>query len=156
MSGYLFLTLTVLCFCGLGVLHKVADFQKCRPSAINAYLFFWAGLLITVYALSLDSSLRVPRAATGVAIFCGLSASVAILSFQIGIRFGKISTSWLVINLSTAVPTVLSILLYREHVGLRRGIALIAIVLSLVLLWKDKQLELAGKRKLEGHYDTEE
>src|SRR5207247_1183149 len=148
-SGYLFLTLTVLCFCGLGVLHKVADFQKCRPSAINAYLFFWAGLLITVYALSLDSSLRVPRAATGVAIFCGLSASVAILSFQIGIRFGKISTSWLVINLSTAVPTVLSILFYREHVGPRRGLALFAIALSLLFLWKDKQIGSSQKQEIQ-------
>ena len=141
MSGYSFLALAVLCFCGLGVLHKVADFQKCRPSAINAYLFFWACLFITIYTLFLGSSLKTPREVTGVAIFCGLCASVAILSFQIGVRHGNISTSWLVINLSTAVPTVLSIVIYREEVGLRRAVALIAIVLSLIFLWKDKQLE---------------
>src|SRR5439155_6946552 len=108
MSGYSFLALAVLCFCGLGVLHKVADFQKCRPSAINAYLFFWACLFMTIYTLVLGSSLKTPGVVTGVAIFCGLCASVAILFFQIGVRHGNISTSWLVINLSTAVPTVLS------------------------------------------------
>ena len=145
MSGYSFLALAVLSFCGLGVLHKVADFQKCRPSAINAYLFFWACLFITIYTLFLGSSLRTPGEVTGVAIFCGLCASVAILSFQIGVRHGNISTSWLVINLSTAVPTVLSIVIYREEVGLRRAIALIAIVLSLIFLWKDKQLEQKHK-----------
>jgi hypothetical protein len=32
----------------------------------------------------------------------------------ITLRHGKISTSWLVINLSTAIPTVLFILIYRE------------------------------------------
>ena len=147
MSGYSFLALAVLCFCGLGLLHKVADFQKCRPSAINAYLFFWAWLLMTIYTFSLGPSLRAPAGVTGVAIFCGLCASVAILTFQIGVRFGKISTSWLIINLSTAVPTVLSIAIYREGVGLRRGIALVAIVLSLILLWWDRQVETAGKVK---------
>jgi drug/metabolite transporter (DMT)-like permease len=69
---------------------------------------------------------------------------VAILTFQIGVRFGNISTSWLIINLSTAVPTLLSIVIYREEVGLRRGIALVAIVLSLFFLWKDQQLESKG------------
>ena len=147
MSGYSFLALAVLCFCGLGVFHKVADFQKCRPSAINAYLFFWACLFITIYTLFLGSSLKTPGEVTGVAIFCGLCASVAILTFQIGVRHGNISTSWLVINLSTAVPTVLSIVIYREEVGLRRAVALIAIVLSLIFLWKDKQLEQKQKEK---------
>jgi EamA domain-containing membrane protein RarD len=148
MSGYSFLALAVLCFCGLGLLHKVADFQKCRPSAINAYLFFWACLFTAVYTLSLGSSLKAPAAVTGVAVFCGLCASVAILAFQMGIRFGNISTSWLIINLSTGVPTMLSIVIYREAVGLRRGIALVAIVLSLIFLWRDRQLQTCEKARV--------
>ena len=27
----------------LGVLHKVADFQQCRPGHITVFLFFWSG-----------------------------------------------------------------------------------------------------------------
>jgi drug/metabolite transporter (DMT)-like permease len=130
----------VVCFSLLGILHKIADFQRCRPSAINAYLFLWAWFLTTAYAFSFRPSLFIPRNAIVVAICCGLCASVAILAFQTGIRFGKISTSWLVINLSTAVPTILSILFYRERVGSRRGIALWGIALSLLFLWKDKQI----------------
>ena len=141
MSGYLFLALAVVCFSVLGVLHKVADFQKCAPPAINAYLFFWAGLFTTTYVFSLHASFAIPGEAAGVAVGCGLCASIAILAFQTGVRFGKISTSWLVINLSTAVPTVLSIFFYRENVGLRRGTALVAIVLSLIFLWQDKNME---------------
>jgi multidrug transporter EmrE-like cation transporter len=41
MSGYFFLIVTVLCFSLLGVLHKIADFRRCGPSAINAYLVLW-------------------------------------------------------------------------------------------------------------------
>jgi drug/metabolite transporter (DMT)-like permease len=147
MLGYLFLSLAVVCFTVLGILHKVADFQKCRPSAINAYLFLWAWLLTSAYTFSFRSSLFIPRVAVAVAVACGLCASVAILAFQTGVRFGKISTSWLVINLSTAVPTVLSILFYHEQVGPRRGIALLAITLSLLFLWKDKQLGSSEKRE---------
>ena len=57
MSGYLFLVLTVLCFFGLGVLHKVADFpevssfsHQCilvlvgRPSDNSIHILF--GILI--------------------------------------------------------------------------------------------------------------
>src|SRR5207247_11102244 len=84
MSGYLFLALAVLCFSGLGVLHKVADFQKCAPPAINAYLFFWAGLFTTTYVFSLHASFAIPGAAAGVAVGRGLCAAICILAFLPG------------------------------------------------------------------------
>ena len=149
MIGYLFLLLAVVCFSMLGILHKIADFQRCRPRAINAYLFLCAWLLTSAYTFSLRPSPFIPRIAIVVAVCCGLCASVAILAFQTGIRLGKISTSWLVINLSTAVPTILSILLYRERVGYRRGIALLVIGVSLLFLWKDKQVGSSEKQELQ-------
>ena len=69
----------------------------------------------------------------------GVSASVAILAFQAGIRHGDIATSWLAINLSSGVPTVASILIYQESPGLETSIALCLIPLSMALLWKDKR-----------------
>jgi drug/metabolite transporter (DMT)-like permease len=147
MTGYLFLVLTVACFSMLGVLQKVADFRRCSPSAVNVCLFLWASCLMATYALSTRGSLQAPVPAAAVAVACGVCASVAILAFQKGIRFGKISTSWLIINLSTAVPTILSIVCYGEHVGFRRALALGAIVLSLFFLWKDKEVESAEKER---------
>ena len=68
--------------------------------------------------------LDIPAPGWLTAVACGFLASVAILNFQHGVRFGKISTSWLIINLSTALPTVLSILIYREAVSVRRALGL--------------------------------
>ena len=148
MTGYLVSSgLTVACFSTLGVLHKVADSRRCSPSAVNVCLFLWASGLMTTYALSTRGSLQAPAPAAAVAVACGVCASVAILAFQKGIRFGKISTSWLIINLSTAVPTILSIVCYREHVGFKRTLALGAIVLSLFFLWKDKEVEIPEKER---------
>ena len=54
-------------------------------------------------------------------------------------RYGRISTSWLLINLSAAIPTVLSIVVYKEALSLRRALVLLMIVGSLLLLWWDRR-----------------
>ena len=110
--SYLHLLLAVISLGMLGVLHKVADHRRCRPQAINLILFLCATLVLGLTA-SLRSGpsaiLGLPGRVLAVGAMCGICAGLAILNFQHAVRFGKISTSWLLINLSTAVPTVLSI-----------------------------------------------
>ena len=80
------------------------------------------------------------------AVVCGACAGIAILTFQVGIRYGRISTSWLVINLSTIVPAILSLVVYEEwKAGIKwQQIAGLALVLcSVILLWRDKAVEIA-------------
>ena len=55
------------------------------------------------------------------------------------VRHGDIATSWLAINLSSGLPTIASILIYHEPVGLQRAVALCLIPVSMALLWKDKR-----------------
>ena len=73
------------------------------------------------------------------AIPFGISASVAILAFQAGVKHGHIATSWLAINLSAGIPTVASILIYDEPVGTAKALALALIPVSMFLLWQDKK-----------------
>ena len=132
----------------LGVLHKGADRWACRPQAINLFLFFWASLLMMVTAAVLSGSPAILSSRSTIVIIaaiCGSCAGIAILNFQQSMRFGKISTSWLIINLSTAIPTTLSIVLYHEHVTLRRGLSLILAVVALVLLGVDRRREQAAQ-----------
>ncbi len=127
----------------LGVLHKVADHRRCGPEAINLFLFLWAGIILSSFSLWRVPGLftQTPLKAVAVAAVCGVLAGIAILNFQRGIRYGRISTSWLVINLSTFVPTMLSILIYHEVVSFRRALSLILALLSLLLLWLDRRRE---------------
>src|SRR5438874_6112730 len=139
-SGYLFMIAGLLCFSTLGVFHKIADVKQCRPAAVNALIYLWSLLFaIGVATLISGRSLAVPISVAWLAIPFGVSASVAILAFQAGIRHGDIATSWLAINLSSGVPTVASILIYHEPVGWKRAIALCLIPVSMALLWKDKR-----------------
>src|SRR5437868_13359964 len=110
---YLHLLLAVGSLGMLGVLHKVADHRRCRPQAINLLLFFWASLLLAVTAAIRSGPAAVfalPGRVLAIGAICGMCAGLAILNFQHAVRFGKISTSWLLINLSMVVPTALSIL----------------------------------------------
>jgi drug/metabolite transporter (DMT)-like permease len=144
---YGFLLLAVASLGMIGVLHKIADHRRCRPEAINLFIFLGGAVAMSVLSLwrsGLASIPDIPAAAWITATVCGFLASVAILSFQHGVRYGKISTSWLVINLSMALPTVLSIIVYREAITLRRAIGLLLAVATLIILWRERVREEAS------------
>jgi drug/metabolite transporter (DMT)-like permease len=138
-DGRLYMLLGLLSFSALGVFHKLADVKHCRPDGINMMLYAWStvftGIMVTVWA---RQPLTPPLQVISIAIPFGISASIAILAFQIGIRYGNIATSWLAINLSAGIPAIASILLYGEQLNFKKGAALSLIVLSMALLWKDK------------------
>ena len=138
-EGYVYTLLALLGFSALGVFHKLADTFQCRPSAVNALLYGWSLVFIAISLTVKSGHWSSPSGVPALAIPFGVSASIAILAFQAGIRHGDIATSWLVINLSSGIPTVASILIYHEPVGLMRAIALCLIPLSMALLWKDKR-----------------
>ena len=139
-TGYLFMFGGLLAFSMMGVLHKLAEVYKCRPRMINLLLFAWSTVFISAYvAIAPGVDAHTPAKVALIALPSGLGAAVAILSFQTGIQYGKIATSWLIINLSTGLPTAASIWLYHEKVDARKLIALVCMLGSMMLLWKDKR-----------------
>lgn len=147
-TGQIYMLLALLSFSLLGVLHKVADVKQCRPSTINALLASASLLFVFVFVmLATPGGPVVPSSVAAIAIPFGVSASVAILAFQAGVKHGPIATSWLAINLSAGIPTVASILIYDEPVGVGKALALALIPVSMLLLWKDKrELDAAARR----------
>jgi drug/metabolite transporter (DMT)-like permease len=144
--GLIYAALALAGFGTLGVLHKMADVLRCRPAAVSFLLYCWSlAFLLGIVLVWRGESLASPGMVVGIALPFGVSASIAILALQSALPYGSIATSWLAINLSAGIPTVASILVYREPVNLKKGLALALIVLSIGLLWKDKQLE-EGRR----------
>jgi EamA domain-containing membrane protein RarD len=139
-TGQIYMLLALLSFSLLGVLHKMADVKRCRPSAINALLYGWSLLFVTaLVTLGRGTGPAAPYAVVGIALPFGICASVAILAFQAGVKHGYIATSWLAINLSAGIPTVASVLIYDEPVLPGKALALTLIPVSMFLLWKDKK-----------------
>lgn len=145
-TGQLYMLLGLLSFSMLGVLHKVADVKQGRPAAINALLAVSSLLLVlAVVTLGPAGGPAAPRNVVLIALPFGVSASIAILAFQAGVKHGNIATSWLAINLSAGIPTVASILIYDEPVGTTKALALSLIPVSMFLLWKDKKQHEAAE-----------
>lgn len=139
--AYWLLLGSLLSFAAMGVVHKLGDNYKCNAMAVAVTTMGVAFLLSLLRATlaAPDWWQKLPLEAPLLAVPFGTCAALALWLFQKGLRHGKIVTSWLLINLSTAIPTVLSILVYREQLSLKKGFTLILIVASLVLLWWDRK-----------------
>ena len=80
---------------------------------------------------------------------CSSDLVIGAMVFLAVIRFGKISTSWLVINLSAAIPAIGSIVVYHERVNPKKVAVITLAVVSVFLLWKDKEADEARNAALE-------
>lgn len=148
-QGYLYVLVSLLGYSLLGISHKLADVKQCSPRAITLLLFFWGGVLTTGYVFAAGDYREFPVEIVVIALVFGIFSSLAILSFQAGLKHGKIATSWLIMNLSMAVPAVLSIVIYGEPVVLVKVAAVGMIFLSMFFLWRDKKVEVPDTSKEE-------
>lgn len=138
----------LLSFASMGIIHKLGDRVAAQPLGIALFAMTTAGLVSLIYASLFGGGalFSIPALAIGIALPFGASAAIALWLFQKGLRFGHIATSWLLINLSAGIPTVLSVIFYREPLSLRKAGVLLLVVASLLLLWWDRRSRPGGER----------
>jgi drug/metabolite transporter (DMT)-like permease len=140
--GYALMLGALVSFSLLGTFAKIADAKHCRPKCIYLLLYFWAFLFVCCFVVIFEhAGLGVPSTVYWIAVPFGIAGGIGGLAFQIGIHYGKIINSWLIINLSAIVPAMASVLVYREPVSSGKVAALALVTLSIILLWKDKKAE---------------
>lgn len=141
--GYLLLLIGLAAFGMLGIFHKVADHPQCRPKMIAVVLLFWGGVLTTVYTLQFNAKgLVFPKEVLSIGALGGVIAALALFVFQTGLKFGKISTSWLIINLATSIPILFSVLLFGEKVNIAKGIGVVLVFVAIIMMWRDKKIDM--------------
>ena len=144
-AGYWFMLAALFSFAAMGIIHKIGDRYACDPLHIALFTMASACALsvvsvVVTQPVSLHSwKNTVPL----VALPFGACAAAALWLFQRGLRYGRIATSWLLINLSAAIPTVLSVVVYHEKLSVRKISVLLLIIASLVLLWWDRKQDRA-------------
>ena len=139
--GYFLVFWSLFSYGILGICHKLAERKRCRPQPLAAVLMLGGFLGMNVFVL-LAAGYSIPPKALYTALICGTIALCALWAFQEGIKHGKIATSWLIINLSAAIPTVASIVVYQEAVSLKKLGILGLIVIAIVLVWLDRLEDL--------------
>jgi len=136
--GYIFALLAMISFGVLGILSKLSDRRGCSPFGTTTVVFGTSTIVMAAYVTFFKGSNFAPPAKiVWVAIVFGIVAVAASWIFLYGIRFGKITTSWVIINLSAAVPAVASTLVYGEKIGIRRLLVLVLVLVAILLLWRD-------------------
>lgn len=139
--GYFLVFWSLFSYGMLGICHKLAERKRCRPQPLAAVLMLGGFLGMNVFVI-LGAGYSIPPKALYTALICGSIALCALWAFQEGIKHGKIATSWLIINLSAAIPTVASIVIYQEAVNLKKLGILGLIVVAIVLVWLDRLEDL--------------
>lgn len=143
--GYLYILLALASYSLLGILHKVAEIKHCRALAISFLMCGWSMVFLFLVQVLLGKSLTTPLTVVGLALPFGVCAGIAILALQTALGLGDISTSWLAVNLSAGIPTLLSILLYKEPVNKWKILALVTMAISMILLWQDSRSRKAPR-----------
>lgn len=146
--GYFYILLSLSSFGLIGIVAKFADMKQCRPSAVYAAAYGWAVAFSALLIIAVrNANFHTPPTIYFIALPFGVLSALGGIVFMAGIRYGKISTSWLIINLSAAIPAAGSLVFYHEPVSPRKVTVLVLAAVSVFLLWKDKQAE-ETKREL--------
>ena len=147
--GFLYMLLSLTCFGLIGIFVKFANTRGCKPSAVYALAYLWCvffGICFVIWFRG--AQFHVPGVVYAIALPFGVVNAIGGIVFMAGVRYGKIATSWLIINLSAAIPAVGSVVLYHEPVSWRKIAVLVLAVVSVLLLWKDKQADEAKRTVL--------
>lgn len=146
--------LSLTCFGAIGLLVKFANLRQCRPGAVYSWAYAWCVAFSVGFVMAFrGGQFHVPTAVYAIAVPFGVMNAVGGIVFMAGVRFGKISTSWLIINLSAAIPAIGSVVLYHEPVNAKKLAVLALAAVAVLLLWKDKQED--EMRRAEAHASEE-
>jgi drug/metabolite transporter (DMT)-like permease len=146
MIGFSLTILAMISIGALGILSKLAERKGCHPLHTSLALFGGATVLMALdVGFSRQVNFAPPVRIAGMGILFGTLAVSAFWVFLYGLRFGKITTSWVFFNLSAAVPVVLSIIVYKESVKFHKLFIFGLVILSIMLLWKDMERDNGGK-----------
>ncbi|HEY1208890.1 MAG TPA: EamA family transporter [Terracidiphilus sp.] len=147
-TGLTFCFMGAVSFGLLGCASKLAERRNCQASVLVVLCCAWAMLVMFVRSTGSPSGFSLPLKAIPVAAACGICAAVAYYAFQSSIQSGKVSVAWLMMNISSAIPAVVSVLLYAEKVTLLKILALGLVLLSLFLIFRGRRAEARAEHRL--------
>jgi len=144
-SGILFCLLGTLSFGLLGCASKGAERRNCQAEAFIVMVYVWATIVMVIRTAGVPSPLSLPLKAVAVAIGCGACAAVAYYAFQLSISFGKVAVGWLMMNVSAAIPAIVSIFVYGEKLTRLKIFAFGLALVSLFFIFRGRRAEVPAE-----------
>lgn len=145
-SGLVFCFLGAISFGLLACGWKFAERRGCQASVLVLLVFAWATLVMLLRSAGADGLLSLPLEAVAVAVACGICAVAASYAFQLSIGFGKVSVAWLMANISSAVPAVVSVFMYHEELTPLKIGALALVLVAIYALFHGRREEAQSQQ----------
>jgi uncharacterized membrane protein len=131
------LALVIFFFTAAAMVYKAANQAGCRQlgtiTAERTAVILFIGLYIAFF-----DKLRISFELTGFAAIGGAAIFFSRWTLLLALVSGKVSSSWTVVNLSIAIPTLASIFIWGEIPGVKTIIGL-ALVPPAVMLLREKR-----------------
>jgi multidrug transporter EmrE-like cation transporter len=140
-SGILICFLGTLSFGLLGCASKGAERKNCQTSALVVMIYVWATAVMLLRSAGVPAPLSLPLKAVAVAIACGACSAFAYYAFQFSIGFGKVAVGWLIMNISSAIPAIVSLFVYGEKLTRLKVFAFGLALVSLYLIFRGRRAE---------------
>jgi drug/metabolite transporter (DMT)-like permease len=144
-AGILFCLLGTLSFGLLGCASKGAERRNCQTGAFIAMVYVWAVVVMLIRTAAGPTHFSLPLKAVFVAIACGSCSAIAYYAFQFSIGFGKVAVGWLMMNVSAAIPAIVSLFVYGEKLTRLKIFAFGLALISLALIFRGRRAEMAAE-----------
>jgi uncharacterized membrane protein len=135
----LYLAVAVVCFALTAMLYKLALHRGCDREALMVAERITMVLLLAVFIL-LHENFHFSRAVVGFGILGGSLLFISRISLLYSFKYGKVSTSWTVVSLSTAIPVLASIFFWKESPDVRKTIGLLLVPVAIILLRENEEM----------------
>ncbi len=134
------LALVVFFFTAAAMIYKAANQAGCRQIGTITAERAAVLLLMGMYIAFLDSFHVTPRL-TAMAAIGGTAIFFSRWALLLALITGKVSSSWTVVNLSVAIPTLASIFIWKEMPDLKTFTGLALVPAAIILLREKRYVE---------------
>lgn len=144
-TGIAFCLLGTLSFGLLGCASKGAERRNCQTAAFIVMVYVWATIVMLIRTAGIPSPLSLPLKGVAVAIACGACSAIAFYAFQFSIGFGKVAVGWLMMNVSAAIPAIVSLFVYDEKLTRLKIFAFVLAAVSLYFIFRGRRAEMPAE-----------
>jgi uncharacterized membrane protein len=135
----LYLAVAVVCFALTAMFYKLALHKGCDREGLIVAERVAMVILLFSYIL-LHDRFCFSGTVVGLGAIAGALLFVSRISLLYSFKYGRVSTSWTVLSLSTAIPVLASIFFWKEIPDLRKAIGLILVPVAIVLLQETEEI----------------
>lgn len=131
--------LAAISYVGLFLCYKIGERNKVNGTTLNLGLFLCSATIFLAYSLLTKNINKDPLLISIGFIKGFFFTSLTVIIFLKSLKYGKLNTSTIILNLSFIIPIILSIFIWAEIPDLKKIIGLLFGIVSIILIKENEK-----------------